>query len=321
MKLFDRVRQSCAEVAVRAKHVRILEARIAPFLDSLPDLDFRLPEIDAASHDIRGGEATVAYFLTLDAINFGSGYFAHLRPYTYEGQEFEGYFAVAAALKSLALRKELTAEHLADLSTEDCLEIFAQKAEDPAIHELMEHFGNALRELGEFLLQGYDGSWTRLIEAADHSAERLAELLIEMTYFRDVISVGQETYFLKRAQLVSADLALAFGGQGYGHFEDLDRLTIFADNQVPHVLRTDGLLEYTPELASKIAEGTLITAGSEEEIEIRACGIHAAELLLRELRRRGLDIGAMRLDYFLWNRGEASFYKSLPTHTTRSIYY
>ena len=51
--------------------------------------------------------------------------------------------------------------------------------------------------------------------------------------------------FYKRAQIVPADLALA----GVAEFDDLDRLTIFADNLVPHVLRVDGVLAYDAELA------------------------------------------------------------------------
>ena len=46
--------------------------------------------------------------------------------------------------------------------------------------------------------------------------------------------------FWKRAQILPNDLALA----GVAHFADLDRLTIFADNLVPHVLRIDGVLVY-----------------------------------------------------------------------------
>ncbi len=46
--------------------------------------------------------------------------------------------------------------------------------------------------------------------------------------------------FYKRAQITPSDLALA----GVAEFDDLDRLTIFADNLVPHVLRVDGVLRY-----------------------------------------------------------------------------
>ena len=46
--------------------------------------------------------------------------------------------------------------------------------------------------------------------------------------------------FWKRAQIAANDLALA----GVAEFDDLDELTIFADNVVPHVLRVDGVLVY-----------------------------------------------------------------------------
>ena len=57
--------------------------------------------------------------------------------------------------------------------------------------------------------------------------------------------------FYKRAQIVPSDLASA----GVARFKDLDRLTIFADNLVPHVLRCDGVLRYDERLAAHIDAG------------------------------------------------------------------
>ena len=50
--------------------------------------------------------------------------------------------------------------------------------------------------------------------------------------------------YYERAQLAAADLSLAFDGRGLGRFDDLQNLTIFADNLVPHVLRVDNILIY-----------------------------------------------------------------------------
>ncbi len=97
-----------------------------------------------------------------------------------------------------------------------------------------------------------------------------------------------EVPLYKRAQLLTADLAIAFDGQGPGSFHDLDRLTIFADNLVPHVLRVDGLLAYDDELLARIERGELIPAGSPEEIEIRAVAVHAVERIVAELRASGI---------------------------------
>jgi hypothetical protein len=117
--------------------------------------------------------------------------------------------------------------------------------------------------------------------------------------------------FYKRAQIVPSDLALA----GAASFDDLDELTIFADNLVPHVLRVDGVLRYDPELAALIDSGELLPQGQAEQ-EIRACALHACEQLAA---RTGIP--PRELDMGLWNRGQAPEYKALPRHRTRSVYY
>ena len=104
-------------------------------------------------------------------------------------------------------------------------------------------------------------------------------------------------------------------------FEDLDRLTIFADNLVPHVLRVERLLWYEKHLLAQINEGVLVAAGSPQEIEIRACALHAVECLVAELQRLGRKVTAMQLDNYLWNRGQERFFKSKPRHRTRTAFY
>jgi hypothetical protein len=144
-----------------------------------------------------------------------------------------------------------------------------------------------------------------------------------MPFFDDVaIWHGRKVPIMKRAQLTAADLGLAFDHDGWGKFEDLDRLTIFADNLVPHVLRVDGVLSYDVDLAAHIERGDPIEVGSVEEIEIRASALHAVELLKQHLRAAGhRHITAMALDYLLWNRGQAARYKAIPRHRARGVFY
>ena len=130
----------------------------------------------------------------------------------------------------------------------------------------------------------------------------------EMPLYRDVSTYGgREVPLLKRAQIAASDV---------GTFDDLDQLTIFADNVVPHVLRVDGVLRYRPELAARIDAGELLEAGSAEEVEIRACAVHAGELLAARL-----GVAPRTLDGWLWNRGQAPRYKAIPRHRARSVYY
>ncbi|MDP9375300.1 MAG: queuosine salvage family protein [Chloroflexota bacterium] len=121
----------------------------------------------------------------------------------------------------------------------------------------------------------------------------LVELLAAMPSFRDVaIYRGRAVPYYKRAQLAAADLALALGGAGLGAFDDRDRLTIFADNLVPHVLRVDGVLRYDDTLAARVAAGELLLPGEPSEVEIRAAAVHAVELLVAACRgmRQNWDI-------------------------------
>ena len=201
--------------------------------------------------------------------------------------------------------------------------MFSQDIAEPVVRELMQLFATALNDLGRLVIEHYSGQFTSLVESADHSAEKLVGILSQMKFFRDVERYGDTLVpFYKRAQLTAADLSLALNRTGLGHFDDLDRLTIFADNLVPHVLRIDGVLEYTPDLAGRIDREELIPAGSEEEIEIRACAIDAVERIGESLRNRGKNVTSMGLDYVLWNRGQEKNYKSIkPRHRTRTIYY
>lgn len=319
MSLLDQVRAGCAAVAERATYVRIVHDSIASYAASLPLAEAVCPAIDPASHYLGHGDDTAAFLLTLDAINFGSGYFPRLR----KRPGMSGYFTVASSLNDhYRAHGPLSAQQLCELTAEDCARIFGQDLSDPAIRELMQRFATALGDLGRFLLERFAGSARALIEAAGGSAERLVELLVAMPYFNDIESYdGLEVPFFKRAQLTAADLSVAFDGRGLGRFDDLGRLTIFADNLVPHVLRVDGVLAYTPELGARIDREELIPAGSPEEVEIRASAVHAVELMVGALQQAGHAITAHQLDYLLWNRGHEPQYKARPRHRTRTVYY
>jgi len=169
-------------------------------------------------------------------------------------------------------------------------------------HELMALYAQALRELGTFLGAR---DVLALISDARGSAEVFATMLASgMTLFRD-------RGFYKRAQIAAADLALA----GVASFGDLHRLTIFADNLVPHVLRCDGVLRYDERLAAHIDAGLALRPG-EQEREIRACAVHACELIAR---RSG--VAPYELDNWLWNRGQEPAIKAMPRHRCRTVYY
>lgn len=316
--VFDCIRARCAEVTRRAQHVRI----DTPGLEALADRLAKAPGAPA-SHDpareARGSDAeTVAFVLTLDAINFGSGWFPHLR----KRSGRSGYLTIAAALREHFERHgPWSAAELEGLAAADVSRLLDQPMQPP-VDELMALYARALAELGCFIRERHAGRYEGPVEEADGCAERLVRSLAGMPLYRDVERYQElEVPFYKRAQITASDLALAFAGQGLGHFRDLERLTLFADNLVPHVLRMDGVLRYAPALAERIAGEEPIPLGSPEEVEIRAVALHAVERLVEGCRARGLPLCAHELDHRLWDRGQSPEIKAVPRHRTRCTFY
>lgn len=316
--IFERIRHGAARVMQLARSVSI----DADELERLARCEAFAPvptPLDPIDYYVGTPEATAAYILTLDAINFGSGYF----PYLSKRPGYSGYFTIALALREAWEREgPWNAGQLAAMSVSDIARVLDQDLAVPEVAELMSLFARALNELGEFLLKDFDGEPTGPIVAAERSAARFAEILIEMPLYRDVSRYADfEVPFYKRAQLTSADLAAVFDGRGYGTFDDLDQLTIFADNLVPHVLRREGVLVYAPELAARIDAGMPLEAGSAEEVEIRAAAVHAVERCLSAMRKYGVKRTARQLDTVLWTRGQLPAMKAHPRHRARTTNY
>lgn len=290
MSLCDEVREGCAAIAASARSVEITAAGLTG-LEQAPE-----PQLDRAIHFLDGTPEQVArYFLTLDSINFGSGWFPTLRKQA--GRS--GYATIAFRLSEhFRAHGPWSNQQLRTLTAATVAGVLEQQAD----HELMALFAQALRDLGRWL---GSSAATEAIDRAGGSAERLAaRLAAGMALYRD-------PPFYKRAQLLASDLALA----GVAEFDDLDRLTIFADNVVPHVLRCDGILRYDDALAAWI-DGEQLLAPGREEREIRACAVQACEELAV---RHGLS--PRLLDNWLWQRGQAASYKIRPRHRCRCVFY
>ena len=315
---FERIRRGSEAVVARSRSVRIDDAALETLVEDLSDGP-PPPQINPAHHYVGNPADTVAFIVTLDAINFGSGYF----PYLEKRPGLSGYFTVATSLKELWEGSgALDAQQLSALTAEDCAQIIHQDMSVPEVAELMGLFAQALNDLGRFLEERFGGAPVGLVEAAGKSAGSLAESLAEMPLYRDISQYDElQVPFFKRAQLTSADLAAVFEGEGYGEFLDLDQLTIFADNLVPHVLRRLGVLEYTPDLARQIDAEQALEAGSAPEVEIRASAVHAVERCVARLQNSGVSATAQQLDYALWTRGQSPEMKAHPRHRARTTYY
>jgi hypothetical protein len=169
-----------------------------------------------------------------------------------------------------------------------------------------------------------------MVEEVDHSATELINLLVStIPSFNDLAPPlplsSKPLKFYKRAQILVADLWACFSNTSYGHFTDIDKLSMFADYRVPQILHSLGCLRYSPALVNLLDSGCDLEAGGRLEVEIRGCSIWCVELLRRELRNEwGRDVNAILLDFWLWD--EAQKLKKMGGfkvgfHRTRSVFY
>jgi len=298
----EQVRDACAWVAARAGSVRIQAEEIPAYAAALPAPPDPILDLPGANRETRG-----AFAICLNAINFGSGWWPTIR----KRPGHSGFFTIAAGLAERF--REIGAWSSGELRSLTAAELAPTFGQDPG-HPLMEQFAASLNDVGGHLETDHGGRFEAAVDSAGGSAPALAGLLSGWNAFADVSTYeGRRVPFFKRAQLAAADVNRA----GVADLSGLDRLTAFADNLVPHVLRLDGILRLDPELTAAIEAGDLLPHGSPPEVELRACAVQAVELLAAARP----ELTAAEIDATLWNRGRERRYKSLARPRSRNTAY
>ncbi|CAD6502705.1 BgTH12-05295 [Blumeria graminis f. sp. triticale] len=280
-------------------------------------------------------ESTVDFIFTMDLLNFSfwSDKTEEERfSVDYRNRKWTGYWSLVAALQR-ALDEDIpitSPEFWVDDSkgNEEILKHVFRSATQEEIPLYQERV-SCLREAGKVLVEKYDSSFVHCIEAADHSAAALVNLLArEFPSFKDEVSFEnrKSVRFLKRAQICVADLWAAFDGEQFGSFKDIDQITIFADYRIPQILKSYGCLSYSPPLENTIRNKQLIKSGHSWEIQLRGCSIWCVEMIRREILKNNpsAKINAVLIDFFLYDLAkerEATGHDGLPHHRTRCIWY
>ena len=314
--LLDSVRAGCAYVAKKATHVAIHTDKISGYVAGLID---RYPITTALNDNhflSEDKEETASYILALDSLNFGSGYYRIAQD---DGIALS-YNVLAKSLKGAFSRSELNTPEkwAAAAETDFCRIANVAAGTSDSLDRLFTLYARHLRATGEKIIGEYQGKTLNLLKAADGSAAKLVEILAQWPTFNDFAGYEVRNIpILKRAQIAAADMELA----GVAVFKDMNQLTAFADNRVPHVLRCDGILSYSPSLAEKIDNLRPLEPGSREEVELRAAAVHTVELMAAAAKKQGRNITAVDIDHILWDRGAESEIKNRPTHRTMTVWY
>jgi len=312
------VRRTTQDVASSAKHVLISQQGIKDLVsgrlseDKVRALD--LSKWDEADHLVQGNDLSVQYLLVVDAINF-----CFWPDGTLEYEHISGNLKKAVE----ANPESISAESLCAMTGERLRGLLAWPVALPQEEER----ARLLREVGHSLREDFGGEAANMVRAAEHSASRLVTLVTRhFPGFRDsCVYKGRQVFLYKRAQILVGDIWGCFKGEGLGYFKDIHRLTMFADYRVPVTLRELGVMTYSGELTSKVLSKEVMEPGSEYEVEIRACTVHAVEMIMEEMKRTFEDASlvpkSIELDWFLWRTGEARRSVSEPHHRVLTIFY
>lgn len=283
---------------------------------------------------------------------------------TWKGKKYTGYFALCAAVnRALEEGYSITnPKYYSQISLRDLKTILRGDNKLVSVQLLNKRL-DCLHEVGLTLLERFDGKFLNCVSASNGSAEKLLRIIVENfpCYKDETHYKGQKVSLYKRAQILIGDIWICFKGQNEGHFNDIDKLTMFADYRIPQVLVHFNIFHYSDDLMEKLkrglylqfhfslvlqfylhchfSTGVLLDSGSPEEVEIRGCSIHAVELLNKKIKQLKNNIvsnvnqknssensiicNSILIDHYLWDyrRQHASELESIPFHRTLSIFY
>ncbi len=304
-----------------SRHVRIDEERLAQICAEVDPARLALPDWRVPVMPRWRDERLVDFILLFNSINFC--YWGEPKwTVTLRGQPYDGAFGMMAAL-TRALEDEgqplFEGEFLAGIEADQFRHILRGNVPIPLEAQRLAIW----RAVGPVLAAEYRGRWHAVVRQAAGSAVALVELLVErFPTFDDAAEFeGRRVAFYKRAQLVAGMLYQAYGGQGWGSFQDFHRLTVYSDYKLPQVLRKLGILAYDGSLSELVDGKVLIPAGSRMEVEIRAATVWAGELMRQALARRHPRITACHVDYWLWEAGQHKEPGDRPYHRTVTTAY
>ena len=315
-----KILESIAPVVASSKYVQIRPEKVAEVAQALrhepvPSWDNDLQLFDTP-------EKTAQYYFFIDSCQ--GCFWAPKGQQRWEykiGDEWRGgYYGFSRAVKDAFLRdvRLSDAAYLADISEADFAAIFPGRNSLLLLEERRKY----VRQNFSTLRDRYAGSAITLLAHAEGDVDRLiGTLLEEFQTFRDQAEwQGQTVYFLKRAQIFPSDMHFSGITHPAVTFSNLDHLTIFADYKLPQLLEALGVLVYGEELDADIVNEVLIPAGSEKEIELRACTISAGEQISTELHKLGRSITMHELDWLLWVKSQRMKFQK-PHHKTVTLFY
>jgi len=332
-------RESSVLISKQCKHITLeqggVERTAQTIYESIRKDGFGMGVWDA--HDLNPktkDQAAIDWIFFVDTVNFS--FWPDEGDVKYgvkdkHGTLQTGYWSICAAVnRALALGIPVTsAEFMATATEEHIRTIFKSSTEGeiPLVKERLK----AINDAGKVLLEKFFGSFTFCVMRAENDVDKLLDIVVDnFPSYQDMCQYkGDTVSFLKRAQILIADIWTCFKGEGLGKFSNIHQITMFADYRVPQSMVAFGVLSYSDYLRQILHNGAKFNPGDELECEIRGMSIYGcdriAEEILKLAERDGVEIvvNSIIVDYFLWEyaRAHRDLINALPFHRCRTIYY
>lgn len=317
------VLRTTKEIIEKAKEVKINLEKLKEVVQKWSKKHIKIPAWPKKFHlQTKDNQKMLEYLFILDSLNFCFWSKKEKWKIFFQGKYYDGYFALALILKIFFEKypQKTTLDYFSNISFHRFQNLLAGKGELLLLKERWK----IVKKISKKLLKLYDGKIENFIISANQKFSILVPKIVkELPFFDDLSFFNQKKiYFLKRAQILAADIFGAFNGRGIGYFKDPEYLTAFADYKLPQILSYLEILEYSQKLKEKIKKRILIPAGSREEIEIRSATIWAVEYIKEVLRKKGIFLFSFQIDWILWQKSQKlNKNKLLPHHLTKTIFY
>lgn len=219
---------------------------------------------------------------------------------TVNGERYVGSYTLAGCHVRAIPRGILDARVLAAFTMSDVEEHYRDEASGLVkVQLLTERLAN-FREIGQVLIEKYDGHFVNVLRRADRRLFRDDGTGFIQILQRDFPHSFGDWPFAKLAYVFTFMLLdlrerqqLAPELDRLLDFQDLDQLEGGADYYRPWFFLRCGVFSISDELRDRLARHELIEPGSEIEIDLRAMTIEAMRLMAREMG--GDYVGALRL--------------------------
>eukprot|EP00466_Bigelowiella_natans_P006257 jgi/Bigna1/55419/estExt_Genewise1Plus.C_590019 len=304
-----------------SRHVKINEEAVAKFAATIGPKELQSATRTPFPLKFKDRASELNFLGLLHALNFGSGYRELLHQHCNRG----AYETIAHGCIGAHISQTINADFLLNLKLVDIPQLFGIPLDmdveiKPAIHStkhspvrplaakivaVCNKMGRTMRArqwegFSDFVMETLED--IRGVGPGGQSKQRkgssrpAADFVKELgkafpSVFKDVYdtTVGM-VHIYKKAQLLVNELHRRFKDEDPSlfDFEDIDNMTVCADNVLPAALRHYGILEYSEELGRRV-DSRCPLKNREMECAMRAGSIVACEMILKELKARSSD--------------------------------